>query len=248
MKKLLIIPAFLLIFISSHAQQWVDIGAKGMFNSTWILNSNINNDKYAAYDLSFGYGGGLKLGFNFNESAEITLDAIYSTVNQKYISNGSDNKWSREVNLSYLDLPLLFKSNKEGTYIEIGPQFSVLMGAKDKLAFENADAIRDYNRNPADQYYEKKNIAAVFGFGSYLFGTENLYVCFGMRATYGFLDIISKEGGKDLEYTSLTPDNNASPKSYRGTNNLTIGFVLELNYDLGYLVSASCGKRRVLFF
>ena len=248
MKKLLIIPAFLLILTSSQAQSWIDIGAKGMFNSTWVLNGNVNNDKYAAYEMSFGYGGGGKIGFNFNESAEITLDVLYSTVNQKYMSNGLENKWTKEINLSYLDLPLLFKSNKEGTYIEIGPQFSILMGAKDKFGFENADAIRDYNRNPADQYYEKKNVAAVFGFGSYLFGTENLYVCFGMRATYGFLDIISKEGGKGSEYTSITPANDGTPKSYRATNNLTVGFVLELNYDLGYLVSASCGKRRVLFF
>lgn len=248
MKKLLIIPAFLLIFISSYAQKWVDIGAKGMYNSTWILNANINNDKYAAYDLSFGYGFGGKLGFNFNEKAEITLDVLYSTINQKYMSSGINNKWTREVNLAYLDFPLLFKSNKEGTFIEIGPQFSVLMSAKEKFGFETKDALLDYNHNPAEQYFEKKNIAAVFGFGSYLFGTENMYVVFGMRVTYGFLDIISKEGGKGQDYHPITPDKSDKPSNYRGTNNLTGGFTLEINYDLGYLVSTKCGKHRVLFF
>jgi hypothetical protein len=249
MKKLLIIPVFLLIFKSSHAQKWIDIGAKGMFNSTWILNSNINNDKYAAYDMSFGYGGGGKIGFNFNERNEVTLDILYSTINQKYHSDGVLNKWSRELNLAYLDLPLLYKSNKEGTYIEIGPQFSFLMSAKEKFGFENKDALLDYERNPADQYYEKKNIAAVFGFGSYLFGSENMYVVLGMRVTYGFLDIVSDEGGKGKEYSPITtPDNSNKTSSYRGTNNLTGGFLLEINYDLGYLVSSKCGKRRVIFF
>ena len=199
--------------------------------------------------MSFGYGAGGKLGFNFNENNEITLDVLYSTVNQKYKSNGVANIWSREINLSYLDFPLLYKSNKDGTYIEIGPQFSVLMSAKEKLTFSNADAVNSFNHNPADKYFEKKNIAAVFGFGSYLFGTENMYVVFGMRVTYSFLDIVSDEGGKGKDYHPIsTPDNSDKASSYRGTNNLTGGFLLEINYDLGYLVSTKCGKRRVLFF
>lgn len=235
---ILLFALSLLACQNARSQWWIDVGAKGAINSTWLINGNYNKDKNAAYALSLGYSGGGKLGFNFNEDHEITLDILYSQVNQKYKTTGLDlpAPWERNVSLTYLEFPLLYRNNKNGTYIEIGPQYSMLMGASD-------------NTIPGDakEYFNKSNIAAVFGFGSYLFGTDNFYVCLGMRFSYGFLDIVSDKGGKGQDYHFLDP-NKTQVDKYSPTNALAGGFILEFNYDLGYIVRSTCNKRRVLFF
>jgi hypothetical protein len=245
MKKLLLSFAAVLFCSSSFSQPWIDVGIKGAFNSTWLLNGNYNKDKNVQYGFAMAPAGGVKLGFNFSETAEITVDLMYTSVSQKYYSSGLPFKWNRQLTLQYLEVPLLFRSNKDGTYLEIGPQYSMLWGVRDVVTTDPSSSL-GYSISNKD-HYNRTNIGAVFGFGSFLLGTENAYLCLGMRFAYGFLDIVSDEGGKGREYISLNP---AEPEisSYKPTNTLYGGFVLELNYDLGYLTSTKCGKRKVIFF
>jgi hypothetical protein len=240
MKKIILTTLICCAFLNAFPQAWVDIGAKGAFNSTWLLNSNFSGDRNSGYDFSFGYAAGGKIGFNFNEVSEITLDVLYSNAEQKYFSTGLATRWTRRVTLQYLDFPLLYRNTKEGSYIEIGPQYSLLMGASD----ENSSTG---TMSGAKERFSEDNLSAVFGFGSYIAGTENLYLTLGMRFVYGFKDVISDKGGRGEEYRYLDPSSTKTA-AYKSTNLLYGGFVLELNYDLGYLVSSRCGKRKVLFF
>jgi hypothetical protein len=139
---------------------------------------------------------------------------------------------------------VLYRHNSsEGSYIELGASFNSI-----KTAYETGEIS---STNPID-FYEQKYMGAIFGFGSYIVGAENLYLTAGVRFSYGFQDIISDAGGKNSSSFYPINSNNYAPpipfSDYAGTNPLAIMFILEINYDLGYLVSASCGRRAFLLF
>ena len=94
------------------------------------------------------------------------------------------------------------------------------------------------------QYY-----AAVFGFGANMIGTEGLSLLMGFRFTYGVNDLISKEGGKSQNryYPMNDSQYTTDYKSYKATNPLTVRFIVELNFDLGFFAKSKCGKGRKKF-
>ena len=75
MKKFLV---FILIFVvsiysfsqSHQINQWVVVGVRGAFNSTWLLNQNQLNDKGLKYKASWGGYGGIMLGMHYTRSEE----------------------------------------------------------------------------------------------------------------------------------------------------------------------------------
>src|ERR1051326_1597134 len=89
-------------FSQSHQiNQWLVVGLRGSFNSTWLLNKNQMNDKGIKYKASWGGSGGLMLGVHYTQWGAIYLEGLYSTLSQKRASNIDSVKWNSRTDLKY---------------------------------------------------------------------------------------------------------------------------------------------------
>ncbi|MBI2968534.1 MAG: hypothetical protein HYY40_12090 [Bacteroidetes bacterium] len=242
MSKYIVSFVLFVSFTVAHGQQFFDGGIKNNIGTTVLVNENVLSDvdKYKTR-ISLANATGLKLGFNFNESVQIVGEGYYGFFRQKFtIEDNGETKWDKEISCMQIQVPILFRYNKDnGSYLEFGPQYTI------------NNRIRETNSAQAEidasTYYDKNYWAAIFSFGSYLMGWDNFGIASGIRLTYSFNDFISGQGG------TANPDifsyKAANYKPYKFTTPLSIGFVLELNYDLGFMAKSPCtGRRSFLFF
>lgn len=236
------------ISLNTYSQGWIDGGIKAGFGITQLVNQNVWDNSEVVNKLSYGNSFGGKLGLNFNLNYQITVDFIYTSANQEFEFQPKDynNNQTLSKNILYnsFDIPLLFRHNSNnGSFLEIGPQISFIK--KVEQDFEGTSAN-------IKESFEKTNFGAVLGIGSFVMGSNNLYLVFGVRAHYGFQDILSKEGGKNSE-AYLPIENNelgADFKfdNYKKTSPISLLAYLEINYDLAYLVRSNCKRTALKFF
>jgi hypothetical protein len=247
MRKYILILLAVTAYSGANAQQWVDVGIKGEFGANVLFNSNIFKDKTFNHKLTGGFGFGGKLGFNLSEFHEITFDVIYSSYRQRFSFNRNVDSTStaeplfeKSFRFASVDLIPMYRFNREGRYLEIGPQFS-LIGANSV----SGSSDYPYYFAPVDlsSYFNRTQIGAVFGAGNYFVGTDNFGITFGVRFKYMFTDLFT-EAGKNANYPSETVYD-----TYKASHAFSAMLVMEANYDLGYLAKAKCGQRKkILFF
>ena len=240
----------LTISASLHAQfAWFDAGIKVFYNSTWIINTNQVHDQNVNLQMALKPAFGLKLGVNFNEYTAITSDFIYTTIQQN-ISNSAaaKNTLRQQYSINSLDIPILLRKSKNGSYVEFGPQFSFVTNGLLKQSVEQ-------NGLRTDKAYGKEIFAStawglVFGFGAYIQLADNLYANIGIRAGYTLSDITSDAGGRNKPYSTAFYSGNPQDQnqSYKASHPFYIGIGLELDYDLGYLSRSSCRRSKLLSF
>lgn len=231
-------------FIQMHGQGWIDIGFKGGGGLGMMYNENLWNDR--SVEISFKgsnlYGG--KVGINFNELHAITVDFLTSKTQQTYKMFTPNGDFSLNYAYKSFDIPVLYRYNSEyGSYMEVGGQLSKIKSVSET---GRPTAMVDPQSHMVEKFY-----GVIFGFGSYMLGTNNLYLTAGFRFMYGVNDLISPAGGKNnLQYypyaASYTPD--PAYLEYKQTHPFTINFILEINYDLGYIVSSNCNRQAVILF
>lgn len=228
---------------AAFSQNWLDVGVKGGYGISMLYNKNIFDDPSYNHKLSGAYAFGGKIGINFGEFHEVTFDVMSSSFRQNFTFNitdttdGSSPEYASNITYKALDLMLLYRNNNNGGYVEIGPSVSLIKSAThsdDFMRFSEADAIDNWN---------KTNYGVVFGFGAYMFGTENFGITMGARFNYIVSDAISQIGQSNNFPT------NKSYETYTASHPFSAMFIMEFNYDLGYLAKANCSKRRkiVLF-
>lgn len=249
MRFLLLTTFSFFISLNTFSQAWVDCGIKGGYGATMLTNANIWKEPNVEPLLSGGYSYGGKLGLNFNLNYQITMDFLHRSANQEYLfqPTETENKWTKGIRYNSFDIPLLFRHNSDnGSFLELGPQLSFISKVtetKDDVATDRKD------------YFESTNFGAVLGFGSFMLGSNNAYLVFGIRIHYGFQDLISDEAGKNSN--TYYPINNGelevyeagfSFDEYQKTSPLSALAYLEFNYDLAYLVRSECKRTALRFF
>lgn len=240
MKKLLIIPVFMVLPFLALSQTWFDIGLKGGVGTSFMYNSQIFKDQLIVHKFKPGYAIGGKLGFNFIQEHQITFDVMKSSFTQGFTYKPEG--WSqtqdalREIKIGGLDLLLMYRGNRNGTYFEIGPQWSKYSSVK--ITDTGGDFVSPLT---PEQLVQKSAFGIAMGFGGYVFGTDNFGVTTGLRFNYMLNDLAS-EDGRNANFPILVPTGKTNV-----TNNLGVMFVIEMNYDFGYLVSPTCGQRGKLF-
>jgi hypothetical protein len=239
-----------LVSLAGKNDKWVDCGLRGSFNSTWLLNLNVLNDKYSRYDFSFGYSAGARLGFNFSEELAIGVEGLFSQYSQKYYSNSVSFSWNREIQIRAIDVPVLFKYTKDFSFVEIGPQFSFIQNASETFT-SNPVAAFDYNKADVISKFNSTNIGLTFGWGSILWASGGLSISTGLRVNYFFTDLINDNGGQGKNYPFPVypgyPPSEAS-KPYKSTNLSSVGIMVYIDYDLGYVVTSACKRSRKFVF
>ena len=236
MRKLLSIMALIFASNLGFTQGYIDVGAKGYFGTTWLFHESILSDENYTHEISLGAGPGFKLGINFNENIELVGEVFYFNFNQKYSIKEADENWQKHISITTIDLPILFRTNSSnGSYFEIGGQYSMVQGIEENNFMGNIDAIDNF-----DQHYW----SAILSFGGYMMGWENFGISMGFRFAYSFEDIAGNQG----EIGSYT-NKIATMPSRKETTPLTAGFVIEFNYDLGYIAKSPCtGRRSFILF
>jgi hypothetical protein len=137
-----------------------------------------------------------------------------------------------EVSLNSVDVYVLFRDARKKGYFEIGPKMSFMGDVKTGPKGGTKTIV-------SADLYEKKPLAAVIGFGTYVLGNDGAFSgILGLRFEYGFSDIVSDAG---------SAEGNRQPVNYIGdaasTNPIFAGIVFELNWGIGGVGQARCGEK-----
>lgn len=228
------------IFLSINGltQTWFDVGLKGGAGTGFLMNSTLNSDARFSQAAGFNYFFGGKVGINFGEFVGITCDVDYGGYKYAFGQGevpGLDPTKTFNFKLGYnaLNVMPMIRYTKTSSYLELGPQFSftsnpvVEDGAFPASQIDYSDVIRN-------------NLTGiVFGFGGHMVGNEVISLMMGLRFNYVFSNVVSYT----YEDTSFPYVNYSDISSPGKTSPLNVQLVMEINYSLGYIVKASCGRR-----
>ncbi len=241
MKKLVLLVALFSAALNLDAQKvyyWWDAGVKVGYGLTGMINTNLFDDKNYEHHISTGYSLGAKFGMYFGLYNGVTFDISTATYNQDFDFFRNNKTFYHDIKWQTLDLALLYRNQRNGVYVELGPQLSLVnkVTQKDDFAPENTDV---------KAYYEKNYISAIFGIGGYILNYETFTTMLGIRLGYGFTDMINKDG-QALNYPN--PSAAAQPYAkYAKTNPAFVQLNMEFNFALGYYGKSSCSKRASMF-
>ncbi|MEP7170525.1 MAG: porin family protein [Bacteroidota bacterium] len=192
MKKILLGLALIASGFAVNAQSF-NVGLGGGIFSTWLVNKNVS-DRGDDLDFAATFGGqiGLNTAFYFNEKMGVGFGLLYTGHNQKYtgayyVGNTLIESYEGREKLRYLDIPLLIRfggGGHGGAYFEMGPQFGILMGAKENVTTTPA-STGDYENKDVKTSFNGLNIAALLGFGVDIEAGESVIVTTGLRLGYG---------------------------------------------------------------
>jgi len=129
------------------------------------------------------------------------------------------------------DLATLFRYSGNGAYIEVGAKFSNVKSVE----------LDNINTGLSDvsQYFNDKYTSGIFGFGSYLMGSELLTLNLGVRLHWGFTDMVN-DAGKDANYPFVVEQIKDPSKKTLAT---AAQLQLELNYAFGRFSKEACHDR-----
>jgi hypothetical protein len=235
MKRTLTLSLLFLFTFQSKAETWFDIGVKGAYAPGAFTNSHILSSTNQTLEYNHGYFFGGKIGVNFGLKHGITIDVLSSKTTQTLINNDKNNDYT--VSLSSIDIPILYRNNADnGGYSEIGPQISITQSANVNLNGVSSDIKSSFNGT---------NMGVVMGFGQYVGGSDAFGFNLGLRFAYMWGDIVnssSQNQFNDPIYKPLGDD--IATYEYKSSGRLYAGFVLEANFNAGYITKGSrCSKR-----
>jgi hypothetical protein len=139
---------FLLVLVmavvqSAKAQVQVHLGATTAYNATFVLDKGLSEDPRYNSTMTYNWAPvGFNFGVDFTRSFGLSLEAIMSKQGQIYeiIDVAEQVVGQREINLSYLNLPLLMKFMGKGNgaaraNFNLGPQLSLLQDASEIMEY-----------------------------------------------------------------------------------------------------------------
>ncbi len=152
----------------------------GMNVSSLSSEEGLENQKS-----KIGFNAGLFMNAPIAANFSIQPELIYTQYGDKYNANVLGNNYSFTRNLDYIALPIMFQYNATPSfYLEAGPEFGLLVSAKNKLTNQDTNNVIDESRNYKDDL-NSFNFGLGLGAGYYF--TPNI----GLTARYvaGFTDI-----------------------------------------------------------
>ncbi|MDX1480002.1 MAG: hypothetical protein R3301_19980 [Saprospiraceae bacterium] len=216
---------------SVHAQAWFDLGFKFGVGPTIMYNKNIFDDRDYDHVLTSGTAIGGKLGVNFADHHAFTFDYLSSKSKQNFeYSDGVVNNLRNEFAWDHSDILIMYRYSGYGAFIELGPKFSSVK--------EVRQSFLGAPEGDVSNLFEDNYKSVVFGFGSYLMGSDLLTVQVGVRLHYALDDFISPEG-QALNFPTVA----TAYQEYRETRATAVQFGVEINYAFGRFARAACSHR-----
>ena len=236
-----IILAFLtasLCFSNSCLSQiWFDIAAGGSIGTGICSDLKLYDDTRIDVSPRASSNAFLKIGVNITETESILFDIGVLNRNfslsQKELPD-SDNM-TKNIFMGYTGFRILpmYRHTKEGSYIEIGPEFG---------SIQNQYYSDEANGSIAENaFFNERSFRGAIGFGGYILGNERITLVSGLRILYDFADLRSNDAvSAQFPYQNYEEKRNTPFKAFE------IQISLELNISLGFLVRSSCGRRKLL--
>ena len=233
--------AFFSLFViglSANSQLWFDVGLKGGGGTGFLNNKNLTSDSRLSVNPGSNYFFGGKIGINYGYYLSIATDFTYG--NNSFSFNqaelfGSTTTYKYKIGYSSFNVAPLLRYTKEASYIEFGPEFSLIQNASisdeatAKVDFDVKDKVNDKLKN------------LVFGFGGYIVGNEIVALQMGIRFHYSLSNLTSDT----WEASRFPLENYTDLNGGVSTNPFMVQLHLELNFSLGQIArsSSKCGKR-----
>ena len=134
MKNLLFVYFTLFIGAFSFCQDWLYfIQAKGIVNSTFIVNNAVISDKNQSNAFALGGNGGIGASIIYDNTVGASVDVLFGThtanYSGKYNVGPIESSYTSKVKLTTVQIPILFRLDSEEGYLEIGPQLNVITSA-----------------------------------------------------------------------------------------------------------------------
>jgi hypothetical protein len=141
MKKLLLFIFISGLAIDSYSQ--VHFGVTTAINSSFVLDKGLTSDPRYDAEMTYEFAPvGFSFGVDFTKSFGMQLESILANQGQMFEVLDAAKKvvGERNVDVSYLQLPLLFKfmsgsNNAARTNFSIGPQLSLLRNGSETLQY-----------------------------------------------------------------------------------------------------------------
>ena len=210
-------------------QLWFDIGAKGSYGITMMLNNNIFDDRDVDHKVSWGYTYGVSLGVHFDDHNGILVEYMRARGNQDF----DDERMGAAMPISYEwntnDVLLLYRYTGYGGFFEIGPRVSFV-----------SDVSSIYHEGPSQDVtgqFESTWYSGVLGFGTYLAGSDLFSIQAGIRLHYQFGDMLN-ESGQEANLPVYE-----EYETYKKTSAIAAQFHIEFNYAFGRFAKESCRDR-----
>ncbi|MGC5745301.1 porin family protein [Chryseobacterium sp. NFX27] len=170
----------------SSSSNPVTFGVKGGMNvSSATEGSGLDDTKS-----KIGFNAGVFANIPVAESFSIQPEVIYSQYGNKTEFSNALGKFSTSSHLDYIAVPVMFQYNLiPNLYLEAGPEFGLMVSAKNKIKNEN-----NGNSTTSDNYKDDLNTFNVgIGLGAGYYFTPN----FGITARYvaGLTDVIKDNPG-----------------------------------------------------
>ncbi len=246
MKKILLVISLAASGLVVNAQSF-NIGLGGGIYSTWLTNKNVS-DAGDELDFAVTFGGqiGLNTSYYFKDNLGLSLALLYTGHNQKYtgeyVQSGVDFSYTAKTKMRYLDIPLLLRmgGGGKGAYFEFGPQFTVLMSAKDDYTASVGGVETSLNDVDVKSTMKGGGVAAILGFGVDIDASEVITVTSGLRLGYCFSDVTKEytmDQLNDLDVVAFPTANanaydNSGNSKYKATNRAFGGLFLGVSYKI----------------
>jgi hypothetical protein len=189
--KILISSLVLALIHVSNAQDFsIFLNGRGLLNSSFILNNSVTTNENQSHAFALSGLGGVGATILYENKVGLSLEFLVGNHQAKYtgkeIIGAVENSYSSKVNLSKLQIPVLFRLDNEEGYLEIGPQLNIINSANYSSNFAG------FNNDQVIDSYKRASISGVFGLGNYFsLGKRKslMSLSFGFRIHYGLTDV-----------------------------------------------------------
>lgn len=222
MKKLFLLIAALGLMTPAFAQKGLHVGVQGGYNASFVLGDKDYLVEEYEYDEKFGRAYGVALGYNLLDWLGVQVEVNSSHKGFNYERMVNDQLIERQLNMEYLDIPVMLKYTSPGpglqTFVMGGVQYSLLEKIEMKGNFSGGEMMP-----AATEFFDHDDVAVVTGVGVNFPLPENFFVSFGARATYGLTDVTDPQWRMPR-----------SAEFYRPGRNMTIGLLGGLHYFIPF--------------
>lgn len=233
MKSAFTILITLFLFSTAQSQVWFEAGAKVTYGMKGFYNDNIFNDRGHQYQFGTGLAYGAVVCVNFADKHGINIEGLLASNEQTFEYIGGQDKVDSQLEWKTLDLYLLYRVYSNSAFIEIGPKLSSV----NSITQSFGQTVELDGDEYQDQYY-----SAVFGFGGLIAGSEFFTLKSGVRFEYSLGDFVS-ETGKAGSFPAFY----APYEEYKASHPFGASVYLSINFAIGSVAKAECGRRRFVF-
>jgi len=231
-----IVAILLFASIPAIAQKGLYFGIAGTIQSVWVTNQNNYGLPEMDYKSTVGGAGNLNVGYDFTNQLGVKLEFGYGKFGQKYTDSRDSSTFDRDIKLNYLTIPVMFKYRVGSPilkfYLAIGPQFNMLMAAKqtyNKNGQPFLDEIEDtitgsnfvIGKEEIKERFASMDIMARMDLGIDITVVKHIMIEFGLKLGYGLMDLNSS----DYHLKDHSGD-------YHSSHNIVGGLTLGVNYRL----------------